>query len=106
MAVPSPIIHLPNQSARHRLVADLYAMGFTREGCDLADAQEAMIDRSPCIYLDEGSDGRPHICRVSLSYAANLFREPGEKGKRTWVNSPSHFLAYLRRHGVSPHDQT
>lgn len=105
MAVPSPIIHLPNQAARHRLVADLYAMGFTREGCGLIDAQDAMVNQSPCIYLDQGTDGCPHICRVPLSYAMSLFREPREKGKRTWVNSPSHFLAYLRRHAVDPHTQ-
>ena len=101
MAAPLPAIHLPSVAARHRLVEDLWALGFRRLSCTLEDAKNEMIGSdSTCIFLDWGGGEAPNICRLPFPTMLGLTRKSYNVGKFTWVNSPSHFIAYIKRSGI------
>lgn len=93
-----PIVHLPNREERLKLVSDLWALGWRRSYCNtLSDVIIEMPDTSPYVFIDPGDRT---ICRVSYRVLPGL--TGGSNPRVTMTNSATHFLAYLRRHRITP----
>lgn len=94
MSVPYPVVHCPDPKVRANLVADLKALGFRRHPCTVT------VPTSPYIALQRSSD---HEINGVEDEDAPTDPEMLRRRNETVVNSPSHMLAYIARHGIKPH---
>lgn len=106
MSVPYPIVKVPNLAARCELVRQLVALGCNAP--PFAPDHDATGDRPYVCLLKLGS----HHSSISYAEQIEVDQNPLGKSPRYWghsmtlVNSPTHFLSYVRRHILKPKDQS
>ncbi len=90
MSVPRPIVRCESKAERNVLRTELYRMGFCA-GCGTLNHILAIFDND-----------RPYVAILANGKCQWSAETPDEVPNQTLVNSPSHMLSYIKRHGLAP----
>lgn len=95
MNAPYPIVRCADLTVRDKLVSDLKALGFKRS------SMVGSLPTSNCLYIALMAHDPNH----NISGYSQQDIDNGYGKAFTMVNSPTHMIAYIRRHGIRPFGQ-